>query len=70
MVVDVPVAQVVQGILVGTQMVSLTIEMPQFFDKVFEVPVVLVVRVHMCRRGEDSRAPRLHSLRNSMRSDL
>ena len=38
-------------------MVSLTIEIPQFFDKVFEVPVVLVVRVHRCRRGEDSRAP-------------
>ena len=29
----------------------------QFIDKVFDDPVVLVVRVHRCRRGEDSRAP-------------
>ena len=61
MVVDVPVAQVVQDIPVGTQrlvsMVSLTIEIPQFVDKVIDFPVVLVVRVHRCRRGEDSRAP-------------
>ena len=26
-------------------------------DMVIDVPVVLVVRVHKCRRGEDSRAP-------------
>ena len=73
-VIDVPVAVVVQDTPVGTQrlipMVSLTIEILQFFDKVLEVPVVLVVRVHRCRRGEDSRAPTVDSLRNSMRSDL
>ena len=34
-----------------------TLEILQFFDKVFDVPVVLVVRVHRCRRGEDSRGP-------------
>ena len=61
MVVDVPVAQVVQDIPVGTQMVSFSIEMlvdmVSFDHRVFEVPVVLVVRVQKCRRGEDSRAP-------------
>ena len=34
-----------------------TFEIQQFFDKVFDHRVVLVVRVHRCRRGEDSRAP-------------
>ena len=29
----------------------------QFIDKVIDDPVVLVVRVHRCRRGEDSCAP-------------
>ena len=29
----------------------------QFIDKVIDDPVVLVVRVHRCRRGEVSRAP-------------
>ena len=40
------------------QTVCRTKENPQFyFDTVIDVPVVLVVRVHRCRRGEDSRAP-------------
>ena len=40
-------------------MVLVTMEIPQlqFIDKVIDDPVVLVVRVHKCRRGEVSRAP-------------
>ena len=34
-----------------------TLQIQQFFDTVFDDPVVLVVRVHRCRRGEDSGAP-------------
>ena len=40
------------------QTVCGTNEIPQFFfDTVIDVPVVLVVRVHRCRRGEGSRTP-------------
>ena len=40
------------------QTVCRTSEIPKFyFDTVIDVPVVLVVRVHRCHRGEDSRAP-------------
>ena len=40
-------------------MVLVTMGIPQlqFIDKVFDDPVVLLVRVHRCRRGEDSRGP-------------
>ena len=51
-VVDVPVALSCISLVVAQRQIHMvqtarrTIEIPQFFDKVFDVPVVLVVRVH------------------------
>ena len=39
------------------QTVRLTIDIAQLLYTVIDVPVVQDERVHMCRRGEDSRAP-------------
>ena len=43
--------------LIPMVLVTMGIAQLQFIDKVIDDPVVLVVRVHRCRRGEDSRAP-------------
>ena len=39
------------------QTVRLTMDIPELLYTVADVAVVLVVRVHRCRRGEDSRVP-------------
>ena len=39
------------------QTVRFTMDIPELLYTVADDPVVLVVRVHRCRRGEDSRAP-------------
>ena len=63
MVVDVPVALSYIFLVVAQRQIHMvqtarrTLEILQFFDKVFDDPLVLVVRVHRCRRGEDTRAP-------------
>ena len=43
--------------LIPMILVTMGIPQLQFIEKVFDDPVMLLVRVHRCRRGEDSRAP-------------